>query len=81
MLKIFNLRIHSNLSSCHDFTSVCDVTENRGTKSADPAAANHDVPIVEDGCLPRRDGALRLIEGDQHFVRRRSSQWSPAAGS
>src|SRR6266567_6487249 len=35
---------------------------------SDPAAAHHDLPIVEYGCLAGRDGALRLIKGDQDLV-------------
>src|SRR6266536_1744309 len=35
---------------------------------SDPAAAHHDLPIVEYGCLAGRDGALTLIKGDQALV-------------
>src|SRR5437588_5168573 len=34
----------------------------------DPAAAHHDISVIEDGCLARRDGSLRLVEGGQHLV-------------
>jgi len=34
----------------------------------DPAPAQYDVTIVEDGGLSRRDGALGLIEGHADFV-------------
>src|SRR5947209_12055146 len=34
----------------------------------DPAAAEHDVAVVENGGLPGRDGALRIIEGYDDFV-------------
>ena len=35
---------------------------------ADPAAADHDVAVVEDDCLAGSDGALRRVEGDKNFV-------------
>src|SRR5712671_2255206 len=34
----------------------------------DPRAPDDDVVIVEYGGLPRSNGALRLIKGDEHFV-------------
>src|ERR1700746_649548 len=35
---------------------------------SDPAAANHDISIVEDRRLPGRDGALGLVELNEDFV-------------
>jgi hypothetical protein len=35
---------------------------------SDPAAADNYVAIVEDGGLAGRDGALRLVEGDEDLA-------------
>ena len=35
---------------------------------SDPAAADHDVTVVEDRGLAGRDGALGLVEGDEDCV-------------
>lgn len=34
----------------------------------DPAAADHNFSVVENGSLSWRNGALRLIEGDEDLV-------------
>ena len=34
----------------------------------DPAAAHHDVSVIKHRSLAGRDGALRLVEGHQHFI-------------
>ncbi len=34
----------------------------------DPAAADHNVAVVENRGLAGRDGALRLVEGGEDFV-------------
>src|SRR4029077_17953677 len=36
---------------------------------SNPAAAYHYISIVENCCLTWSNGALRLVEGDQDFVR------------
>jgi hypothetical protein len=35
---------------------------------SDPTAAQDEVAVVENRGLAGRNGALRLVEGDQHFV-------------
>src|SRR5579864_1684053 len=34
----------------------------------DPAAADDNIPVVENGGLARSDGPLRLVEGDKNFI-------------
>src|SRR5579864_9114388 len=38
------------------------------TVLSDPAAADHDLALIENRGLARSDGALRLIESDEDFV-------------
>jgi hypothetical protein len=35
---------------------------------ADPAAADHDIAVVENSCLAGSDSALRLVKGDEDLV-------------
>src|SRR5215472_13437028 len=35
---------------------------------SDPSTADNDIVLVEHDSLSRGDGALRLVEGDQHLV-------------
>jgi hypothetical protein len=37
---------------------------------SDPSTADDNIPIVENSCLSRGNGALRLIKGNHHFVSR-----------
>ena len=43
-------------------------TERPISELADPAAADDYIAVVEDCRLAWRDGALRLVEGDEHLV-------------
>src|ERR1700728_2455015 len=38
------------------------------TDSNDPAATHHDVSVIEDGGLPRSDGALWPIKRDENLI-------------
>jgi hypothetical protein len=40
---------------------------DRQNGSGDPAAADDNVSVVENRRLPWRDGALRLVEGNENF--------------
>ncbi len=43
-------------------------TQSPSFALSDPAAADNYVAIVEDGGLAGRDGALRLVEGDEDLA-------------
>ena len=43
-------------------------TQSSSFALSDPAAADNYVAIVEDGGLAGRDGALRLVEGDEDLA-------------
>src|ERR1039458_9528944 len=62
------LLTHSEELEAEDLQMPCGGLYSAVSLLRDPAAAHHDVSIVENSRLSRCDGALRLVEGDEDFV-------------
>src|SRR5450631_1954477 len=62
------LMTHSEELEPEDLQVPCGGLYSAVSLLRDPAAADHNIAIVENRSLPRGDGALWLIEGDEDFV-------------
>src|SRR5664279_1794909 len=62
------LMTHSEELEPEDLQMPCGGLYSAVSLLRDPAAADHNIAIVENRSLPRGDGALWLIEGDEDFV-------------
>src|ERR1700726_2509672 len=53
----------------HSLGSNERLTPAHRLASANPPAANHNIAVIQNGCLSRRDRALRLMQSNARTIR------------